>query len=564
MFKNLKLATKINILVLTILLILAVTMSVLVMKQIENAAEVSAIEKVKTDLALGYEYIDAKYPGPWSERDGELYKGDLKISGNFDLVDDFAKMTNGTVTIFLGDTRVTTNVIRDGQRAVGTQISEAVANVVIGKGETYYGEANVQGQILQTGYAPIVNANGEPIGIWYVGASQEFIDETIKTTMKYFILVLLGAIAVTVIVLVWYTGRISKRLNFVTEVMDAAGKGDLSKNLSVDSKDEIGVLIESFGRMKENLIKLIDGVIHTSNEVANASKVLMQNSEQTSKATEQITESIQEVAFGTDQQVESTQSASEIVTDISSGMVQITTNIQTVTDVSVDTNNAAAQGNQVVMKAVEQMDLINLKTDESSNVVNHLSEKSSEINKIISLITEVADQTNLLALNAAIEAARAGEQGRGFAVVADEVRKLAEQSGKSAQQIGMLIAEIQEESKKAVSAMSESSNAVKEGIDIIHNAGKAFQNITESVDSVSSQLQEVAAGVEQVTAGVDEMVAVTNKVKDITEQTGEYIQSVAASTEQQNASMQEVAASAAKLSDFAEQLRNSVKVFKLN
>lgn len=533
------------------------------MEQVENAAEEAAIQKVKTDLALSYQYIDAKYPGEWSVKDGELLKGHLKMNDNFGLVDDIAEMTDGTVTVFLGDTRVATNVIIDGNRAVGTQVSEAVANVVLNEGKTYYGEANVVGHQYQTGYMPIFDRNGEKVGIWYVGASQAFIEETIQQTMKIFLFILIGAIWAIILLMAWYTRRISRRLGKITEVMNAAGNGDFTKNIDVDSNDEIGKLIASFTTMKNNLKNLIDDVITTSNEVASSSQVLTANSDQTSKATEQITEAIQEVTFGTEKQVESAQVASEIVEEISTGMNQITTNIQNVTDAAVETNNAAIQGNQVVVKAVEQMNLINKKTEESSQVVHHLSDKSNEINEIIGLITAVADQTNLLALNAAIEAARAGEQGKGFAVVADEVRKLAEQSGKSAQQISQLIVEIQEESKRAVSAMDDSGGAVKEGITIIHDAGQAFETITNSIDNVSSQLQEVAAGIEQVTAGVDEMVLSTNKVKEITEQSGEYMQNVAASTEEQNASMQEVAGSAQKLTDLAEHLRQSVKVFRV-
>ncbi|OIJ11647.1 methyl-accepting chemotaxis protein [Anaerobacillus arseniciselenatis] len=563
MFSRLKLATKINLLVLSFIILLAVVMSAVVLKQVESAAEQAAMEKVRTDLPLGYEYIDAKYPGDWSTKGGDLYKGEEKISDNFDLVDEIAALTNGTVTIFLADTRVATNVIVDGQRAVGTQVSEEIANAVLVGGQTYYGVADVVGNTYQTGYMPILDASGETIGIWYVGASQSFIDETIQETMTIFLIILIVAIIVIISTLIWYSRRMSKRLRKVSEVMTAAGNGDFTKEIKKDSEDEIGQLVHSFEEMKNNLNKLINGVINTSNDVASSSNILTHNSEQTSKATEQIANAIQEVTFGTEKQMENTNSVAAIAGEISVGMNQITTNIQSVTDASVEMSNSATQGNEVVKQAVQQMNLINTKTEDSSKVVGHLSSKTNEINQIISLITEVADQTNLLALNAAIEAARAGEQGKGFAVVADEVRKLAEQSGKSAQQISSLIIEIQEEATKAVDSMNDSSGAVKEGITIIHDAGEAFGTITSSVNGVSSQLEEVAAGVEEVTAGVEDMVSMTTKVKEITEQSAEYMQNVAASTEEQTASMQEVAASAVKLTNISEELRQSVKVFKV-
>jgi methyl-accepting chemotaxis protein len=199
----------------------------------------------------------------------------------------------------------------------------------------------------------------------------------------------------------------------------------------------------------------------------------------------------------------------------------------------------------------------------SSQVVNVLGEKSMEIEEIVALITEIANQTNLLALNAAIEAARAGEQGRGFAVVADEVRKLAERSNTAAGKIGTIITEIQQETGKAVKAMEDGTAAVSTGMLLMKNTGEAFVEILEMVEIVSRQAQEVSVIVEETNHLTKSMADRLDKISDVTQQSVGNTQQVAAAAEEQNATMEEIAAAADMLSKMAEELQESVTVFKL-
>lgn len=564
LFRGLKLASKINLLVLGMIVSIAVVMALVVEQQVENGAKGAAVEKVKSDLQLAYNYIDLKYPGEWSIKDDMLYKGDLKINDYFELVDEIGELTGGTVTVFQGDTRVATNVIlEDGKRAIGTKVSQEVVNKVLKEGKRFYGEANVVGHTYQTGYQPMKNANGDIVGIWYVGASEAFISEMISSTMQKFFIVLAIAIIIAFLLVILFSRRLKNRLDKVTKALEEAGKGNFSITLEDKVNDEIGQLITSYNQMKDNINALIQDVMTTSEQVAASSEQMTASAEQTAKATEQISEAIQEVASGSDTQVASADHASKVVLEISGGMDQIVQNIQSVNDSSRETSETAKQGNEVILKAIEQMNQISGKTKAIEEVIQILGTKSGEIGKIISIITDIAEQTNLLALNAAIEAARAGEHGKGFAVVADEVRKLAEQSGQAAGQINQLITEIQKETNKAVDAMDDGSQAVNQGITMVNDAGGAFEGITKSVEQVSIQIDGISAAGQQINTGIERLVLSIKKVMIVSEESAGYTQNVAASAEEQNASMEEIASAANTLAKMAEEMQQAVNRFKL-
>jgi len=234
-----------------------------------------------------------------------------------------------------------------------------------------------------------------------------------------------------------------------------------------------------------------------------------------------------------------------------------------VAEAAVSSNQETKKGNAVVVQTVVKMNDIHDKVESSANVVNTLGERSKEIGQIVSIITEISNQTNLLALNAAIEAARAGEHGRGFAVVADEVRKLAEQSGKAAEKIRSLIIEIQTETQKAVIAMNEGSIAVAEGIEQVRQTGESFQSITKMIEDMSAQSQEVSAVVKQVNANTQRMVEMAETITFISEQSASNTQSMAAASEEQLASMEEISSSSTSLARMAEDLQVIVNKFKV-
>ncbi|MFS0671723.1 methyl-accepting chemotaxis protein [Ornithinibacillus sp. 179-J 7C1 HS] len=562
-FNKLRFGTKLNLLVISILLAFSIILAFVVQGQIRSAIEESARAKALSDLELGYNYLDVQYPGEWKIQGNSLYKGTTEINDNEEIVDSIGEMINGTVTIFMNDTRVTTNVMNEGNRAVGTVASEEVIEKVIHNEDIYTGTATVVGQEYQTAYQPIYNSNNEVIGMWYVGASQAFIDETIASTLQKFFIVLAVVIVLALGTVIWFTNRLKKRLSKVTGALELAGQGDFTSDITDHVEDEIGQLTTSFNHMKENLKGLLHNVADTSNQVAASSEQLTASSEETSKATTQIAESIQEVAAGSEKQVESANDASNLANEISTGIELIRGNIQSVNQSSITTSDKAQQGAEVIDNTVNQMNAIQDKTNSTAVIVKQLGNKSEKIGEIVSLITDVAEQTNLLALNAAIEAARAGEHGKGFAVVADEVRKLAEQSGNSSNQISEMIKNIQTDIMKSVQSMGEGQKVVEVGRDYVLQAGKSFEEIQEAISVVSKQIEEVTFAIQQISESTVSMVTSINGTAQIAQDAAGYTQNVAASAEEQNATMQEISAAANVLSNMAEELLAAVNTFKL-
>ncbi|MDZ5783873.1 methyl-accepting chemotaxis protein [Marinococcus luteus] len=563
LIQKLKLGTKLNILMAAVLIGFSIVVGFITFDQIKKGVEETAVEKAVSDLNLGYEYINSEYPGEWRIEDGNLIKGETTISGNTDIVDFVGEMTGGTVTIFMNDTRVTTNVMLDGERAVGTQASDEVVETVLQDEAMYTGEADVVGTSYQTAYEPIYNEVGEPIGMWYVGASQEILDEITGNALITFLiaLVITGIAAMGSVFL--FSRRVSKRLGHVTGALTAAGQGDFTTELSDPSDDEIGRLTAGYNQMRENLNALVKQILETSEQVAASSEQFSASAEETSSAADEVSRAVQEVSSGAENQAQSMGETKSLVAEISGGMDRISGNIHAINETSSINVKTAENGSRVIQHTLGQMSLIQDKTNYTAKFIHQLENKSGQINDIISLITNIANQTNLLALNAAIEAARAGESGQGFAVVAEEVRKLAEQSGSSASQIGSLIKDIQADIQESVTSMEDGKEAVEGGIRQVKEAESAFQSISVSTKDIAVQLEESSAAVEQMTAQTEALMHSVQAVADIADQSMEHTQNVAASSEEQNASMQEISSASSTLAHMAEELGQSVRSFKV-
>ncbi|MEK3672314.1 methyl-accepting chemotaxis protein [Paenibacillus sp. FSL R10-2771] len=340
--------------------------------------------------------------------------------------------------------------------------------------------------------------------------------------------------------------------------------GDLTgETITLKNKDELGTLAASFNTMTGNLRAMIQSVSMTSEQVAASSEELLASAEQNTKASEQISETVEELASGTSNQVKMVNNSSQAMSEMADGSEQIALLAQSVSVLAVDAANQSAEGNKVIRQAVDQMGSVRTSISSLTELVTGLGERSAEIGSITGVINTIASQTNLLALNAAIEAARAGEHGRGFAVVAGEVRKLAEESSKSAQKITDLVQLIENDTNHAILAVKVNSNETEAGIEIVTAAGEAFEHIYEAVNRVADDIQGVTAGSEEMSASADEVVGYISQISSIAGEASGGVHNVSAATEEQLASMEEIAASAEFLSKMAEELQGQINKFKV-
>lgn len=379
------------------------------------------------------------------------------------------------------------------------------------------------------------------------------------TIVMILIAVVLGAaIAYTV------SRMIAQPMKRMTLLAGQIAAGDLTaEDVKVKNRDEIRELANSFNQMKSNLRDLIGQTSDNAEHVAAAAEELMASAEQSSKATEHIAITIQEVASGSEQQVASVVEGARIVDELAQGAEQIVNDAQTVSTAANRATVVAANGTEAIEHAIQQIQTISQTINQVAGAVKGLGNRSQEIGQIVEVIAGIAAQTNLLALNAAIEAARAGEQGKGFAVVADEVRKLAEQSSQSAQQIGDVIHSIQEETKAAVQSIEVGTSEMEGGIELVNAAGHSFKEIRASITQVADQMEDVSVAAKQMSAYTQQVVGAIQHVSVIAEQTASNAQNVSASAEEQLASMEEVAASSTALTQKAAELQELIASFKV-
>ncbi|MCY7774155.1 methyl-accepting chemotaxis protein [Bacillus licheniformis] len=377
------------------------------------------------------------------------------------------------------------------------------------------------------------------------------------------IIVIAASLVLSISIGLLMTRLITKPIKDIQALFAETEQGDFTVKGTYQSKDELGLLTASFNKMVAGVRSIIETVGETSHQVASSSQELSASADESTKASEYISTTIQELAVGSDQQVESVENSRTVIKGMTEFAGRISSNAEKAAATADQTAKMSLEGTKAIDKVSAQMQSINETVVSLSEAFKHLTERSNEIGNITEVITSIAEQTNLLALNAAIEAARAGEQGKGFAVVADEVRKLAEQSAQSAEQITRLITIIQNDTKQTMNSVISAKGEVKEGLVVVHEAGGAFQKIENSITEVVTQINDVTNLVKNLTAGTSEIETAISGVKEVAETAAGSTQTVSAATQEQLASMEEIAAASQILAQNAEELQHLIQKFKI-
>ncbi|MEM1446627.1 MAG: methyl-accepting chemotaxis protein [Planctomycetota bacterium] len=313
--------------------------------------------------------------------------------------------------------------------------------------------------------------------------------------------IVIGALLLFVFALRFMFGRPVK--NLIDRIQDIAeGEGDLTQRIAVKGQDEVGQLGHWFNQFVQRIHDVIVTVNQATNEVASAATEIASTSE--------------EMALGMEEQSSQVTQISAAVEEMSASVIEVARKSADASTNAQESGDAAAHGGRVVSETIEEMQAISTAVSTSARAVENLGKRGEQIGEIVATINDIADQTNLLALNAAIEAARAGEHGRGFAVVADEVRKLADRTTSATEEIGESIRAIQDETGNAVNNMNAGTQQVESGVAKATGAGEALTQIVNNATAVAGMIQSIAAATEQQSATSEEVARNLEAITGVT------------------------------------------------
>lgn len=541
----------------------------------EQVSEKNLLNKLDGDIKSAHLYLE-QYFGVLSFKNGQLIdKNNKPIDGRFEMVDSILEDLGDTATIFVKKdddfVRVITNIIKsDGSRAIGTMLGkDSAAYESVMNGKLYTGEAEILNKSYYTAYDPMKDENGNVVGILYIGVNKNYVTDIISTSIQKMTLHIMIAAILLIILMALYASFMSRKLmkpveNIVNLLKDIAeGEGDLTKRLNVNSNDEIGQLAKWFNVFVSKLYVVVKDIISNT-------EVLTEAIEKSATAMEQANQGASEVANSVTMISEGAQNNSCTIEQTAVSIDGLANSADEISKKSYDMDNngriileASNKGSENIEEVVVSIEKVDDTSTKVSDLIKELKTSSEKIGEVILVMTHITEQTNLLALNAAIESARAGEVGKGFAVVAEEIRKLAEESKKSADQITHIITDIQTKIEITGSFIEEEQNIVKLSVEKINNTSKEFVKIHNLVEEMTEKIKMMAESSKQQSAITRDMTKAMDSITVEVQNSANASQEVSASIEEQVSIFEEVGLSIDKIRDISGNLKNQTDKFQV-
>lgn len=433
-----------------------------------------------------------------------------------------------------------------------------------GGGFTYYNSAlpNNKEQIEEKVSYSKVDPNWD----WVVTASTYMTDFNQPATELFNIILIVSGISIILgVIIIWFSANlITKPIIKVTEQMGYLADGDLTKELLlIKSKDEISRLADAMNLLHNNLRNSMKKVSETSETLTSHSEELSQSADEVKMGSEQVASTVQELAAGSETQANNASELASVMNTFAETVQEANESGLRIEGNSKAVLSMTNDGAELMKQSIQQMEKIHSIVNESVEKVAGLDKQSQEISNLVTVIKDVADQTNLLALNAAIEAARAGEHGKGFAVVADEVRKLAEQVSNSVTDITGIVDNIQKETFIVSDSLKVGYKEVELGKTQIESTGETFEGISVAVTEMVNSITTIGKNLSEISASTQEMNSSVVEIASVSEESAAGIEQTSASVQQTSSIMEEVAGSSKHLANLAEELNTLVREFKL-
>ncbi|MFC4404433.1 methyl-accepting chemotaxis protein [Gracilibacillus xinjiangensis] len=392
-------------------------------------------------------------------------------------------------------------------------------------------------------------------------AKAEIAQSNTYTTLIVSIIV---SIILSCLAVFFISRNISSNLQKVIEYSNQIAAGKLNiENIKYKGKDEISKLINAINTMRENLSNMIQHITDISDVVSERSTALKASAKEVHTGAEQVSLTMEGLAKGSDNEANFLSELTEEMQKFSEKIMTTNENAESIANSTSSAEVLITDGKNLMGQSIAQMERIDQIVTEAVDKMKVLDSKSHEITKLISVIKEIAEQTNLLALNAAIEAARAGEHGKGFAVVADEVRKLAEQVGISVKDITVIVHSIQDETTTVSNSLIGGYREVKEGTSQIEETGRTFEEINHAVKLVVENIQNISENLTEITSSSQGMNGALQEVASISEQSAAGIEETTATSEQTSQSMNQIITNITELNDLSKKLHGVVQKFEI-
>lgn len=569
--KKVKLSMKTEVLTITLLplLVMAVVLAIFSANSMRTSLQEEALEGLKDvcySIKSAYSTVDE---GDYVLEAENLKKGEFNITENEEMIDSFAEESDVEITLFYGDTRRATSLVdgESGEKILGTKASsEVVDQVVKQKNEYSSSELMINGQNYYAYYIPLENSDGSAVGMIFAGKASEKIDSYIQTKVISILLIALALFIIAGVVALLIAGRIGKAVRKAENMLDMLSQGDLTVEMDaklLKRKDELGIMGQALKALMEELKGILSNVKQSSDVLAVSNSDLNKFASHTSDAVNDVSHAVDDISQGAVSQAEDIESATLQVNDMGTAIEKIVAKVENLNRTSEEMEQAKSDAEYIITELSESSERTYEAVTEIERQVNLTNESVTKIQEAVTLISSIAEETNLLSLNASIEAARAGDAGKGFAVVATEIQKLAEESNSSAASIAEIIDNLAKESQNTVKAMNSMQQIIDEQQKKLQETKERFQAVSEGIQSSRNEIMEIRGDSERCDNARIKVTDVISNLSAVSEENAAATEETTASMQELNSTMSILATKADELGSLAKDLEKDMRFFRL-